>query len=442
MLAVLLLAVSQLHADDYHDALQLKAKAEKEQAKGSLDAALKMFIQAEELFAKCRNAETEQSLCLYYMCISYFNQRDLYFMQKPMSRLEDMAHRYPRNKFIQYDYLSVLAAYESARYEEHPSDSLREQFMLHFKQAVAWQDKMTPKEWRQRQVNPMLNLMNIAVLYDISYNPPKIDSMQAYINRALAVGKKSMNSKEDVMEGKISAYDLQAWVYLYQKKYVLAEHKEKEVLAMIDSLEAERGNAVLTERGEAYGFFVELYKTMGRLDKALEYMELKNEVDRKRFDFDKNQAIRHIHAQYETKKKDERISLLNQRNMVLTIIVILLLVLLAALVAFAIYRKKLREQRLYNEALEAESEANALNSSLKLLADQLGIQGIDIEKAQWLMEQAVKPLTVVDQKYMLCFLNGEDVKHIARRFNVEPASVYTVRYRMKKKFPSMAQLPF
>jgi hypothetical protein len=27
-----------------------------------------------------------------------------------------------------------------------------------------------------------------------------------------------------------------------------------------------------------------------------------------------------------------------------------------------------------------------------------------------------------------------EVKHIAAMFNVEPASVYTVRYRMRKKF--------
>lgn len=442
MLAAFLLITPHLQADDYQDAMQLKNKAEKEQASGSLDMAMKMFIEAEELFAKCENAEAEQSLCLYSMCISYFNQRDLYFMRKPMLRLENMARQHLRNKFIQYDYLSVLAAYESAKYEEQPNDSLREQFITHFKQAVAWQSKMTPGEWKKRQINPMLNLMNIAVLYDISYNPPKIDSMQAYINRALAVGKKILSSRDDIYEGKIAAYDLQAWVYLYRKEYALAEQKEKEVLAMIDDLEARRGNAVLTERGEAYAFFVELYKTMGQLDKALEYMELKNEADRKRFDLDKNNAIRHIQAQYETKKKDEHISHLHQRNIALTVIVTLLLSVIAALVAFFIYRRKLREQELYSEALAAEFEASARHFSVKLLADQLGIGGIDLDEAHQLMERAVKPLSVVDQKYILCFLNGEDVKTIARRFNVEPASVYTVRYRMKKKFPDAVHLPF
>ena len=58
------------------------------------------------------------------------------------------------------------------------------------------------------------------------------------------------------------------------------------------------------------------------------------------------------------------------------------------------------------------------------------------------MQKAVKPLTIVDKKYLLCFLQGEDVKTIAARFHVEPASVYTVRYRMKKKFPKNENLPF
>ena len=71
--------------------MRLKAQAEQEQANGRLDVALKKFIGAEQLFAQCKGAETEQSLCLYYMCISYFNQRDLSYMKKPMERLAQLA---------------------------------------------------------------------------------------------------------------------------------------------------------------------------------------------------------------------------------------------------------------------------------------------------------------------------------------------------------------
>lgn len=437
----LLLITWPAGADTYSDAMRLKAQAEQEQANGRLDVALKKFIGAEQLFAQCKGAETEQSLCLYYMCISYFNQRDLNFMKKPMERLAQLAQRWPANKFIQYDYLSVLAAYESCVYEEKPSKELRKQFMAHFKQAVGWQTKMSVGEWKRRQINPMFNLMNIATLYDLRYDPPMVDSMQAYINKALEVDGLPWGDKDDHIEGRISAYDLQAWVLLYQKRYHEAEAKEQEVMDMIEGVEKERGNAVLTEKGEAYAFFVELYKAMGKPEKAMEYLELKNENDRKRFDIEKNTAIRNIEAQYESKRKDERIAALHQWNIGLTVVVVLLILLLAGITTTLIYRRRLREQKLYEEALAAELENSARHSSLRLLADQLGIRGIDIDEAHRLLGQATKPLTVVDQKYILCFLNGEDVRHIARRFNVEPASVYTVRYRIKKKFPNSTKLP-
>lgn len=440
-IGLLLLLPLPAKADTYADAIKMKAQAEREQANGRLDVAQKIFLNAEQLFSQCRGAETEQSLCLYYMCISYFNQRDLNYMQKPMQRLRLLAERHSDNKFIQYDYLSVLAAYESCVYEEKPSEELREKFMTHFKQAVSWQTKMTVSEWKKRQINPMFNLMNIATLYDLSYNPPMIDSMQAYINRALDVDKQAWGDRFDHIEGRISAYDLQAWVLLYQKRYKEAEAKERQVLDMIEEVEKARGNAVLTEKGEAYGFFAELYKAMGIPEKAMEYMALKGENDRKRFDIEKNTAIRNIEARYESQQKDERIAELRRRNIMLTVCVTLLILLLAGITTTVVYRRRLREQKLYEEALAAELEDSARHSSLRLLADQLGITGIDLDEAHHLMSQASKPLTVVDQKYILCFLNGEDVKHIARRFNVEPASVYTVRYRIKKKFPSDVKLP-
>ena len=55
-LAAFLLMTPHLQADDFKDAMLLKEKAEKEQASGSLAVAMKMFIEAEELFAKCKDA--------------------------------------------------------------------------------------------------------------------------------------------------------------------------------------------------------------------------------------------------------------------------------------------------------------------------------------------------------------------------------------------------
>ena len=40
----------------------------------------------------------------------------------------------------------------------------------------------------------------------------------------------------------------------------------------------------------------------------------------------------------------------------------------------------------------------------------------------------------MDIKYILCFYLDFEARDIATIFSVEPASVYTVRYRLRKKF--------
>ena len=90
--------------------------------------------------------------------------------------------------------------------------------------------------------------------------------------------------------------------------------------------------------------------------------------------------------------------------------------------------------------LISKKTGNYINQSA--LAESLGITSVNLTEAQSIMDKAVSSLTVVDKKYILCFLSGESVKNIAARFNVEPASVYTVRYRLRKKFPGNVVLPF
>ena len=46
-------------------------------------------------------------------------------------------------------------------------------------------------------------------------------------------------------------------------------------------------------------------------------------------------------------------------------------------------------------------------------------------------------ITDVDRKYIICFAANIDPKDISLLFNVEPTSVYTVRYRIKKKLTTL-----
>lgn len=409
---------------------------------GNLDEAHEGFMRAIELFGQVDTAYSQVSLCHYSMCISFFNQRDLTAMMKHMSEMETLYSRHSGDMSVAYDYLSVLAAYESGVYEEHPSDSLRCSIITHMRAALECQERMTHDEWRLRKIMPTFNYMNIAVMYDMMYQDAKRDSVRFYVDKAHEVNRTYKMPYHDYLEGEVSIRDMQAWLHYYDKDYKNAEREELEVLSMIDTLQDTRGNNILTERGEAYSFLAMLYEETGEYNKAMEYIRKSAENDRERFSADKNRAIREIEAKYELEKKETHINELRRKN--ISLLIILSVIVIAAIMAAGIllYRRRLREQRLYTEALNADAVMRAQQTSLTLLADSMGIKSVNLTEVQSIMEKAVTPLTIVDKKYIICFLSGESVKKIADRFNIEPASVYTVRYRLKKKFHKETILPF
>lgn len=433
----------QAHAADYYEeAEQLRRDAFLQQDSGQIDKAHEGLLQAISLFKKCEGQETKVSLCYYQMSIGFFNQNDIPALQDILKPMKELASAYPANIFIQYDYYSVLAGYESVRLGEHSDDSLRSVMMAHFKKALHYQELMTPQDWTEKMLNPVFNYMNVATLYDIAFDPPLTDSTRVYVEKAKAVNRLDWAEPFDHLEANVSICDMQAWLYYYDQNYEEAEREMKGVLTMIDSMQQRKGYAVLTQRGDAYEFLAMLYEETNRPLVALEYQRLLNENNLQRFSAEKNQALHEVKAKYEVEKKEEAIRYLHAQNKALFLALIAVLVALLLALALWFYYRRLREQRLYTEALQADAEQQAEHTSLTLVADQLGISDVNLEDALTLMRKSEKTLTIVDQKYILCFLSAESVKTIAARFNVEPASVYTVRYRLKRKFPKGMELPF
>jgi len=59
---------------------------------------------------------------------------------------------------------------------------------------------------------------------------------------------------------------------------------------------------------------------------------------------------------------------------------------------------------------------------------------LDIQLLEEACQISKVPITATDMKYIICFAAEMDVKDICLLFNIEPTSVHTVRYRIKKKF--------
>jgi DNA-binding CsgD family transcriptional regulator len=69
------------------------------------------------------------------------------------------------------------------------------------------------------------------------------------------------------------------------------------------------------------------------------------------------------------------------------------------------------------------------------------LRSLDLAHLQALISHG-KKITVMDKRYILCFAAGMTVEDIADFMSLEPASVYTVRYRLKKKFPTEYPFPY
>ena len=58
------------------------------------------------------------------------------------------------------------------------------------------------------------------------------------------------------------------------------------------------------------------------------------------------------------------------------------------------------------------------------------------------VQAAIKPLSPIEKKYLSLFIEGKTTEEISAAMHVEPSSVYTMKYRIRKKFPTDYNLPF
>lgn len=59
-----------------------------------------------------------------------------------------------------------------------------------------------------------------------------------------------------------------------------------------------------------------------------------------------------------------------------------------------------------------------------------------------LLASTMKPLSPMERRYLRLFLEEKTTEEIAAAMHVEPSSVYTMKYRIRKKFPADFSLPF
>ena len=372
-----------------------------------------------------------ESISLFCAAQMFFEQRDTAGVKSILSRMDRLAEAHPDMPNVNYSCHTVRQGLYSILFEDGGQEADRDAMLSEGRIAIGLMEKMSREQLKAYKVNPVWNYYNMAVGYDMYFDSPVRDSIAFYLDKAREANRLEHLSEDDIdMEGEISIRDEQAWLYWYDGEYDKAEAEMFEVLSLIDTVEARSPNTVLTEKGEAYAFLVELYSNTGKPDKALEYQQLKNENDLVRMSAERGEAVHRVQQQYNVAKAEAKAARL---VVALSIAVAVILVLSLTIGLLLLWRKN-RLQMQYSQAVEALVETD---SELKALTGD-----VPPEQANKVFAAADRPLSAVERKYILLFMSGKSTEEIADAMHVAPESVYTMKYRIKKRFPAGYPLPF
>jgi hypothetical protein len=305
------------------------------------------------------------------------------------------------------------------------------------------------------------------------YYPEQTDTIFLYLDKAIEMMYREtfsmMNESNAAMEFRIYIYTVRSNALLREGKIQEAYNAMSKALALIDELTNYKNLSEL--RFKAYQFMANHYESINRPAEALKFQKLLRESEAQRYETEKIQALNEMSIRYETEKKEIQIQTLIRENInarrILWLIAGLSLTMLSTsllIILFGRLKRKNVEQQLYETALLAELRLNELEKIQKL-QQQLEQNPVKntIEQITWMIESSIiekdtkkeylerlskidakllenayhkseVKITGMDMKYIVCFAANIDTKDISLLFNIEPKSVNTVRYRIKKKF--------
>ena len=441
------------------DPYALRQEALRDFDQGKAADAQKKLIQAYDLFVEAEDWDMA-SMCLYERAIDYMNIGDWTNMWAQCEGLRLLSEQYP-SIMVAYNYHSVASGYYS-----YMEDSIHLAIEHGWRAIDALEQIDNPSA---HNIVPVWSYYNVAFFYDVYFQPSMVDSVRHYLARARDVIKCS-RTRKDSLEALISIVDLEAWQEYYEKDYAEAERMMQEVILLIDTVAQVSPNTVVTERGEAYKFMAMIHEEQGNWRKAFSYQQKLLENNELRYNADKRRVLQEVQTQYEVEKQQlemQKLAAENRSNRWLLVALWLLLLLLVIGYWLLVMGRRNTEAKLYEAALEADNMRQTINSleaqtdiePLRLLVDGLvqqlqegkehsytksaleSLHELDLGHIQVLLSHG-KKITTMDKRYILCFAAGMSVEDIADFMCLEPASVYTVRYRLRKKFGSEYPFPY
>jgi hypothetical protein len=408
--------------------------------------------------------------CLYNLAITFQNMRDADNLARIIADMQRVAKAHPHP-----DILYKMYAVQSARFStlaleaDYENKAHNDSTMVYMYKSLALIECCSSE--LNQGLSPGWSYYSMATCHYNFYDD-RSDSVVWYLNKALAE-KELIREEIPASELEVSVYVQLSELHFRDGELAKAEEEALHVLRVAEPFKDD--DTMIVDFAETYALLVKLYEQTGRPAEALKYQKMLQELEQRRYDADKILALNDMAAKHEHEKQREQITDLTEEkrhvqiiSWLLGIATLLLAVSLFALALLTRMRRKNIELELYETALLAEQKQSelknikqGLKTSLFTVAREQLVQlintsvleqetkelyleklsGFDITTLDKAILASDATFSSMDVRYLLCFAIDMKTGDIATLFNIEPASVNTVRYRIRKKAGKSSNLP-
>ena len=404
-----------MKTDCYEKAKAFRCYADFQIRRGSLERGHDYYWKALRVLENVEGHIDEQAYCHYQLATGYYQTGDLDGVADETRKLKQL-NELSGDVNTAYDYYSVGMVYYVMLSQAHPENAVyRDSIAYCSLKSIGIIEKMSDKEILDAQIKPVWNYYNHAILYDPDEGEPCPDSILKYLDLAEEMVSRFDYRYQDWERDEcyISIGDERAWLHYYNGDYARAEATMLDVIRLLDSVELYSPNSVLIEREQACQFLSDLYEETGNMAKALQYEKLKNETHDRRYDIEKQAALKQLKVQYEVEKQESEIKHLQSANRSARKTSWALLGLLFLSIAIIVLVLQVFRQRKANMAqlfYEKELEKENLQQELAHQAQEKALLIKEYEK--------LKTLASKNEEYAERY--KADLDDLQRRINASP----------------------
>ncbi len=399
-----------------------------------------------------------------------------YYVNRPNKKeFNDFLDKYQRmfagheNDLTQYYYHILLSTNEIQAYikdKSLPNSTTTKRILKHARKAHMYLIRLPQSTIKRYQIAPVWGEYNTALLYERSNYPHKEDSVLHYLNEAEKWAKYAKDNNDIVAYDKymVDIYTLKAHMDLHRTRI---HHALRDVRTAMSYIDANYMNKYTYEMAHVNCFklLAQIHGKQGHATAAL------RDIDSLQNWMDKAYKTRHMYLVDAVIKKEHALQDVQnkhiQRANIMNISIATTFTgICAILLMLALYQKCQAEKLisaanidgnrqpddlmtlLHNDAhfISFEKQSQRVSDELSKhtgIADEnkkrylFALNEINYDALDCIAAEINHRITDLDKYYIICFIIEMNVEDIALLLHVEANTVYSVRYRIKKKFPQL-----